>query len=111
MNQHRIERVADRIWQELSVMLQQDVADPRVRWVTLAGVEVSRDFAYAKVYFTVLDETKAADAALGLKSAAGFLRSLLSKKLDLRTVPQLRFVFDDTTIRARKMDQLIDASI
>lgn len=107
MSVRRTERLSDRIWQELSVMLQREVGDPRVTWVTLTGATVSPDLSYAKVFFTVLDETQAKEAAEGLKKASGFLRTMLSKKLNVRHTPQLSFVFDDSTLKARRIDALL----
>ena len=103
----RTDRIADRLWQELAQLLQKEVRDPRVSWVTISGVEVSRDLGHAKVYFTILTEEKAADATQALTKASGYLRHLLAKRLELRTIPLLRFIYDDTTLKARKIEQRI----
>lgn len=103
-------RVADQIQRDLSELIARDLKDPRVGMITLSAVEVSPDYAYAKVYFTVLAgdplETEAA-----LNHAAGHLRNGLFKRLRIHTVPTLRFVFDETTERAARMDALIAQAV
>jgi ribosome-binding factor A len=103
----RSDRIADRLWQELSKLLQKEVHDPRVSWVTISGVELSSDLGYAKIYFTTLVDEKSDEASAVLNKASGFLRHLLTKRLELRVIPQLKFIYDDTTIKARHMDKLI----
>lgn len=98
-------RVADQIQRDLSELMRE-LKDPRLGMVTLNAVEVSPDYAHAKVYFSVLvgspDETAAA-----LNEAAGWLRNGLFKRLSIHTVPTLHFVFDRTTERAADLSALI----
>lgn len=86
--------------------------DPRVGMVTIVDVEVSRDLAHAKVYFTVFGDRKSKGAAeAGLKRAAGFLRTELSRRMKIRGVPALRFVYDDTQQKGARVDALIEKAL
>jgi ribosome-binding factor A len=88
-------------------MLIRDLKDPRIGMVTLNSVDVTPDYAHAKVYFSVL-VGDAEETALALNEAAGFLRNGLFKKLSIHTVPTLHFHFDRTTERAADLSALIN---
>jgi len=98
-------RVADQIQRDLAELIR-DLKDPRVGMVTVNAVEVTPDYAHAKVYFSLLvgnpEQTQEA-----LNEAAGFLRNGLFKRLQIHTVPSLHFHFDRTTERAAEMSALI----
>ena len=98
-------RVADQIQRDLAELIRT-LKDPRVGMVTIHAVEVSPDYAHAKVYFSLLvGDAQECEAALN--EAAGFLRNGLFKRLAIHTVPTLHFVFDRTTERAAEMSLLI----
>ena len=103
-------RIADQIQRDLSELIAREVKDPRVGLVTLQAVEVTPDYAHAKVYFSVLTGD-AVQAAEGLNQAAGFLRNALFKRLHIHTVPTLHFVFDRTPERAADMNALIAKAV
>ncbi len=106
----RTDRVAEQIQRELAELIRLEVKDPRVRRVTLTGVEVTPDYAHAKVFYTTLEgENKAVQK--GLEHAAGFLRSQLAHAIKLRVIPQLHFVYDASVERGAKLSQLIDEAI
>tara|TARA_R110002110_G_scaffold415562_1_gene651048 strand:- start:12467 stop:12868 length:402 start_codon:yes stop_codon:yes gene_type:complete len=107
----RIDRVQDLMQRELALLIQQNIKDPRVGMITVTDVVASKDLKYAKVYVTVLDESGAKESVQVLNRAAGFLRSALAKKIQIRTIPALKFIFDDTTIRANHISRIIDAAI
>jgi ribosome-binding factor A len=98
-------RVADQIQRDLAELIRE-LKDPRVGLVTLNAVEVSPDYAHAKVYFSQLGGDDAA-CTEALNEAAGFLRNGLFKRLAIHTVPTLHFVFDRTTERAADLSALI----
>lgn len=109
---HRSERVGDQMQRELADLIRLEVKDPRVGMVTLSGVEVTRDLAHAKVFFTQLGgEEKGLEAEQGLNHAAGYLRHALGTRLRLRSVPTLRFIYDDTPERGARISALIDSAI
>jgi len=106
----RTQRVADYLQRELATLIQQEVRDPRLGMVSITGVDVSRDLGHAKVYYTVLGCDSREDAGEStevLNRAAGFLRSELSRDSTMRSVPQLRFYFDTSVGRGRKLEELI----
>ena len=108
----RSARIADQIQRELAELVRLEVRDPGVGLVTLTGVELSRDQSHAKVFFTVLGATSAADDALhGLQRAAGFLRSQLAHRLTIRKVPELHFAFDNSVERGVRLSRLIDQAV
>ncbi len=98
-------RVADQIQRDLAELVR-DLKDPRLGMLTISGVDVTPDYAHAKVRFTLLigDPQATEDA---LNEAAGFLRNSLFKRLQIHTVPTLHFHFDKSTERAAEMNALI----
>jgi ribosome-binding factor A len=105
-------RVGEQIRRELTVLLRDGVKDPRIGMVTITDVEVSRDLAHAKVYFTTFGNEQAVLASKrGLESAAGFLRRELGRHMKIRTVPGLRFLYDDTQQKGRRVSTLIDRAL
>ncbi|QJR14486.1 30S ribosome-binding factor RbfA [Usitatibacter palustris] len=112
MGEQRLSRIAAEIQRELSELVRLEVRDPRVRLVTLTGVELSRDQSHAKVFFTTLGPPEEVEAcAEGLSRAAGFLRSGLSHRLSTRTVPELHFSYDESIERGVRLSQLIDQAV
>lgn len=94
---------------ELADLLQFEVKDPRIGMVTITEVEVTGDMAHAKIFYSA---AKASDAVQkGLEKSSGFLRTQLAKRMLLRTVPQLHFVYDASIDNGMKMAQLINEAI
>jgi ribosome-binding factor A len=102
---NRGHRVADQIQRDVAELVRE-LKDPRVGMVTVNAVEVTPDYAHAKVYFSVLVGDPA-ECEAGLNDAAGWLRNALFKRLQLHTVPTLHFQFDRTTERAADLSALI----
>lgn len=102
-------KVADQIQRDLTELIRE-LKDPRIGMVTLQSVEVTPDYAHAKVFFSVLigDGASTQEA---LNQAAGFLRNGLFKRLHIHTVPTLHFLFDRTTERAADMNALIARAV
>ena len=98
-------RVADQIQRDLAELIRE-MKDPRVGMVTISAVEVTPNYAHAKVFFSVLIGDTA-ETQEGLNEAAGFLRNGLFKRLQIHTVPTLHFQYDRTTERAAEMSALI----
>jgi ribosome-binding factor A len=105
----RSDRVAEQIQRELADLLQFEVKDPRIGMVTITEVEVSGDMSHAKIYYSAAEGTK--ELQLGLEKSSGFLRTQLSKRLLLRTVPQLHFVYDASIDRGMRLSKLIDEAL
>ncbi len=102
----RARRVADRINRELAILLQRKVADPRLASLTVTGVDVDRELAYATIYVTALNEER--EVLLALESARGFLRKELASNIPMRAFPQLRFRWDYSPDRGARVDELLD---
>ena len=105
-------RVAEQVQRELADLIRLEVKDPRVGMVTLTGVEVASDYGHAKVFFTLLGDASQVEAANeGLNHAAGFLRRELSRRIKLRTIPQLHFHYDESVERGMRLSKLIDSAV
>jgi ribosome-binding factor A len=108
----RAERVADQLQRELATLLRDQVKDPRVGRITITAVEVSADLSHAKIFFTHLAGREHADEAVhALQHTAGFLRTELSHRLQLYSVPQLHFAYDDSIETGLRLSQLIDDAV
>jgi ribosome-binding factor A len=106
---NRSNRVADQIQRDVAELIRS-LKDPRIGMVTISAVEVTPDYAHAKVFFSVLIGNPQ-DCEDGLNESAGFLRNSLFKRLQIHTVPTLHFHFDRTTERASEMSQLISRAV
>ncbi len=108
----RSRRVGEQIQRELAALVQRELKDPRLGMVTISAVEVSRDLTVAKVFFTVLNQGHdVASTQQGLRSAMGFLRRELGRRMQLRVVPELRFQYDSSIERGAQLSSLIDRAV
>ena len=108
----RSSRVVEQIKRELAELIRLELKDPRVKFVTINDVEITPDYAHAKVFFTALEgETKRAEIEAGLQRGSGFLRRELGKRIRLHTLPQLHFVYDASVEQGARMSQLIDEAV
>ena len=109
----RTSRVSQQVQKELARILQQEVKDPRIGMVTISGVDITRDLAYATVFVTFLtigDQTN--DESLkGLNAASGYIRRLLGKAMRLRIVPEIRFTFDSTLTEGLRISELVSGAV
>jgi ribosome-binding factor A len=104
----RAQRIADRIREELSEMLIQEISDPRLSEISITDVNVDRELAYANIYVSALEGSERSEEILGgLEHAKGYLRHELTQRIDLRTFPYLRFHWDATFEHADKIERLI----
>jgi len=104
---NRSERVAGQMRRDLARLIQQELKDPAVGFVSLSDVEVSRDLSHAKVFITVFNPEKAKESLQALRRGAAFLRRRLGQELRLRHVPELHFVHDDSVEKGSHIDDLI----
>ena len=107
----RSERVAGQLRRDLARLIQKEVKDPEVGFVSLSDVEVTRDLSHAKVFITVFEPEKAKESLKALRRAATFLRSRLAQELRLRHVPELHFVHDDSVEKGSHIDELISKAL
>jgi len=105
----RNQRLGNEILRTLSELLRFESKDPRLEGVSLTAVELSRDLSVARVYFSLLNPDDSVDQVLdGLVSAAGFLRARLGGAIQVRHVPELRFIHDDSAEESVRISKLIE---
>ena len=107
----RSERLASQIQRELAGLIQSGLKDPRLGMPSILEVQVSKDLAHARVYFSLLNPEDAEDCLEALNRASGFLQREIGKQLKSRVTPKLSFIYDDTDIRGRRMSDLIDSAV
>ena len=107
----RSERLASQIQRELALLIQTELKDPRLGMPSILEVQVSKDLAHARVYFSVLNPEDAEACLQALNSASGFLQREIGKSIKSRVTPRLSFIYDDTDIRGRQLSDLIDSAI
>ncbi|VAX07664.1 Ribosome-binding factor A [hydrothermal vent metagenome] len=108
----RTERVGSQMQRELSTLVRDDLKDPRLGMITIQEVRVTRDFSHAKVFFTAMtgDADKVVVARV-MNDSAAFLRHELGHRMKLRTVPQLKFVYDDSIEHGSRLSAMIDEAV
>lgn len=108
MSNIKTERISDALIEQISYIIANEVKTGNIKFVTITDVKVSSDLSYAKVYFTVLDEDKINETAKALKEASGFIRHELRDRVDIRQIPELTFVYDESIKHAQKIEDIID---
>lgn len=103
----KIERISDALIEQISYIIANEVKNG-IKFVTITDVKVSGDLSFAKVYFTVLDESKKDEVLKILKEASGFIRHELRDRVEIRQIPDLKFVYDDTIDHAKKIEDIIE---
>jgi ribosome-binding factor A len=104
----RLQRIADRIRQDLSELLLRNLNDPRIRQIFVTDVKVDRELSYADIYVSALEgSARAQEILLGLDSAGGFIRRELAGRMELRTFPRLRFHWDPTPENADRIERVL----
>jgi ribosome-binding factor A len=104
----RLQRIADRIQQELAEMVVKEIADPRLDGISITDVKVDRELAYADVYVSAIEgSVRSREIIKGLEHASGFLRKSLTDRIELRVFPRLRFHWDPTPERADHIESLL----
>ena len=104
----RLQRIADRVRQELSELLIREVNDPRLKNIFITDVKIDRELAYADIYVSAIEGAeRSAEILAGLKSACGFFRRILAAKVELRAFPKLRFHWDPTPENADHIEKVL----
>ncbi|BAL24562.1 30S ribosome-binding factor RbfA [Azoarcus sp. KH32C] len=105
----RSQRVKEQIRRELAELIRLEVKDPRVGFITLTDVEITPDYAHAKVFFTSMKgEEGLSEILTGLRRASGFLRRELGRRIRIHTIPELHFHYDASVERGSRLSRLID---
>ena len=103
----KIDRISSLMINELSYILAEEVKDQTLKFVTITDCHVTNDLSYAKVYYTILDENKKEDSLKAFKNAKGFIRKELSERMDIRHIPELEFVYDNSIEYGKKIEEKI----
>jgi len=106
----RSDRVAQQMQRELAELIRLELKDPRIGFVTLTGVEVTRDMSHAKVFYTLMKGDEL-ESQYTLNRSAGWLRSELSKRIKLFKMPELHFEYDRSVEYGMSLDKLIDQAM
>ncbi len=104
----KIERIASMLEKEISYILMTEVKDPDIKFVTVTNVKLASDLGYAKVYVTVLDQSKKDETLRSLKAARGFIRRELANRVEIRHIPELDFVYDESIEYGKKIEDIIE---
>ena len=99
------ERINSNIQKEISYIIANEVKNPNVKFVTITAVDVTSDLSYARVYFTTLNNNQ--ETLKGLKSAKGYIRKSLADKIELRHIPELEFIYDESIEYGKKIEEKI----
>lgn len=104
----KTERINSTLVKEISYILATEVDNKELRFVTITDVKTTNDFSFAKVYVRLLDESKKDEVMKELKKASGFIRHVLHDRVDMRHVPELEFIYDDSIDYGERIEKLIE---
>lgn len=105
----RVDRVRDLLQEEVSLILQRDIKDPRINLVIITRVDLTEDLKHAKFYVTsFLPKEKRKEVLTGLEKATGYIRGELGRRLDLKFIPEIKFIFDEALEETNRVLRLID---
>lgn len=104
----KIERINSMFVKEISYILANEIKDKDIKFVTITDCKVTNDLSFAKVYFTVLDNSRIKETTLALKNASNFIRRELAERVDIRHTPELIFVYDESIEYGKKIEDIIE---
>ncbi|MBR3210465.1 MAG: 30S ribosome-binding factor RbfA [Bacilli bacterium] len=107
MTNVKIERLNHTYQEEISTILMREIKDQDIKFVTITGVEVTSDLSFAKVYYTVLDQTKKDSTQKALEKASSFIRTRLADKVEIRHTPELHFIYDKSIAYGEHIEEII----
>ena len=109
MNKVKIERYNDLFVKEISMILQTEVKDQNIKFVTITDVDITNDLSFAKVYFTVLNKEYLYFTKDALKRASSYIRGKLSERIEIRHTPELIFVYDESIEYGEKIEKILES--
>lgn len=104
----KIDRINSNLVKEISYVLMTEVKDPDVRFVTVTDVKTTNDLSYAKVYVTILNKDKIKETMKALKNASGYIRNVLKDRVEMRNIPELDFIYDESIEYGQKIENIIE---
>lgn len=102
------ERISDALIEKISYILNNEVKNKDINFITVTDVKVTSDLTLAKVYYTILEEDKKDQTAKALKSASGFIRHELRDRIDIRKIPELQFIYDESIEYGQKIETILE---
>lgn len=108
MNSIKLERINSNLVKELSYILATEVKNNDIKFVTITDCKITNDLSFAKVYFIVLDINRKKETLDALKGASGFIRKKLADRIELRHIPELQFIYDESIQYGQKIEKIID---
>lgn len=104
----KIDRIGSMLTKEISYILMIEIKDQDIKFVTITDCQVTNDLSYAKVYYTVLNEERKKETAEALKNASGFIRKTLADRIEIRHIPELQFIYDESIEYGKKIETIIE---
>lgn len=104
----KTDRIGSNLVKEISYILMMEVNDPDLKFVTITDCKVTTDLSFAKVYFTILNTDKKNEILESLNNAKGFIRRELADRVDIRHIPELNFVYDESIEYGKKIENIIE---
>ena len=104
----KTDRIGSNLVKEISYILATEIKDSDIKFVTITDCKVTNDLSFAKVYYTVFDQSKKKETAEALKNASGYIRHLLHDRVDIRHIPELTFVFDESIEYGKKIENILE---
>ena len=104
----KIERLNHKFAIEISNIIREEIKDERINFVTVTDVDITNDLSHAKVYITILDDSKKESALKALNNARGFIEIELSKRVEIRKMPELKFVYDESIEYGNNIENIIE---
>ena len=103
----KIDRISSQMTKEISYILATEVKDQTLKFVTITDCKVTNDLSFAKVYYTILDESKIEESKKAFKNAKGYIRRELADRIDIRHIPELEFVYDESIEYGKRIEEKI----
>ena len=104
----KIDRLEHRFAIEISTIIEEEIKDIRIGFVTITDVKITNDLSYAKVYVTVLNDEERDTTIKALNNASKFIEMELSKRVDIRKMPELKFVYDESIEYSNNIESIIE---
>lgn len=104
----KIDRIASNLVKEISYILANEIKDQDIKFVTVTDCKVTNDLSFAKVYYTVLDDNRKKETEQALRHASGFIRRELTERVEIRHIPELTFVYDESIEYGKKIENILE---
>lgn len=104
----KLERLGSIFVEEISKIIMKEIKDPDIQFVTITSCNISSDLSYAKVYFTCLNDKRRDEILKDLNKASGFIRKELCNRVDIRKMPEITFVYDNSIEYGNKIEQILE---